>query len=552
MNTEKTGRDKIFNFRPVFFCALFLCLGIFFAYLRICYGVSAWWILLCLPVVVTPFCFCENKKRIIPIVKGLLALFLSFLVGFLAFSYQTDAFDDCPRYEGNLAVIGKVEERVEYDGLTKLVVSNLYVEENKTSGKLQVYLTESLGKGVKISDKVLLKGYVQTRTELWNDYGLRGEAIAGKIRYEMTEVENCMVTGRSFDPFAWARERMISVIYQGMDATSASVTVAILTGDTSGIETGLLENVRYGGIAHIFAVSGLHIGALYAFCILLYQKTPLKKLSKTVRFILLATLLIFYAGICGFSASVLRAVVLCLTLYAFTLLLLKTDFLESLGLAAIVVLLLSPMQLFAVGFQLSFGACLGIAFLNRPILSALERGYAYTVSEFMGKWGKKILQRSENEDLPPTVYEQGRRAVFSFLAVSLSAQIATAPILLETFGYLSGWGLLLNGIFVPLISATFSFLLLFVGLACVLPIGLSALILYIPKVLLTGCLLLFETVDFSGFALTGIRIAPLSISLYALACTLFSDKWNLSKGWRIATVTICLSAFCLSLIAFNI
>lgn len=550
-NTKTTARDKVFNFRPVFFCAVFLCFGIFFAYLRIYYHVSAWWSFTLFPVGILAFCFFADKKKIFSVIKAVCVLFFSFLIGFLAFSYQADDFDDCPRYDGEYTVVGKVEERTEYEDFTKLVLTDLHVGEDKPKGRLIAYLPTSFSE-ISLADKVLLKGYLQTKTQAFNGYGFLADAVGTKIRYQMSEVQSCKVTGKAFDPFAWVRERMISVVYAGMDESSASVTVAVLTGDTSGIETGLLKNVRYGGIAHIFAVSGLHIGALYAFCLLLYAKTPLKKLSKIGRFVLLAVVLLFYASVCGFSASVLRASILCLTSYAFTLLLVKTDFLEGLGFAGIIILLLSPSQLFAVGFQLSFGACLGIALLNRPILLALNKGYRGIVSAFTGKFGKKILQRAEDENMPPPVWERVRRTAFSFLSVSLSAQVATAPILLNAFGYLSVWGVLLNGIFVPLISATFSFLLVIVLTACLLPIGLSPIILYVPKVVWSVCLLLFEGVDFSSFVVSGIKLSFLSILLYGLLCTLFSDKWNLSKTWRWIGRGICLTALIISLLVLNL
>ena len=65
------------------------------------------------------------------------------------------------------------------------------------------------------------------------------------------------------------------------------------------------------------------------------------------------------------------------------------------------------------------------------------------------------------------------------------------------FGYLSGWSVLLNLIFVPLIGFVFAFLLLCVLFACLLPLWCSQYLLYIPAMLINLTLLLFEVVDFS-------------------------------------------------------
>jgi competence protein ComEC len=176
----------------------------------------------------------------------------------------------------------------------------------------------------------------------------------------MEEVESCVVVGKKFDFFGSIRTRIAEVLYRGMDIETASVTMAVLTGNTAGIEDGLLENMRYGGIAHIFAVSGLHVGDLFAFCLFFTSKTPLRKMPKIARFFLVAFLLIFYGGICGFSASVIRATVLCLVGYAAKLLGVSVDRFEALGVGGVIVLLISPVELFSPGFQLSFLACLGI------------------------------------------------------------------------------------------------------------------------------------------------------------------------------------------------
>ena len=112
---------------------------------------------------------------------------------------------------------------------------------------------------------------METNTEAFDDYGFRAEEVSGRVRFQI-DVSSLTVTGKSKNPFLAVRSRLVETLYAGMDEESAAVTCALLTGDTSGIESGLLENVRRGGIAHIFAVSGLHIGALYAFCLFLFRK----------------------------------------------------------------------------------------------------------------------------------------------------------------------------------------------------------------------------------------------------------------------------------------
>ena len=301
--------------------------------------------------------------------------------------------------------------------------------------------------------------------------------------------------------------------------------------------------MRYGGIAHVFAVSGLHVGALYAFCMLLTKKTALRKTAKPIRFLLVALTLLFYGGICGFSASVVRATVLCLVSYFAKLIGTAFDKFEVLGLSAIFILLLSPAELFGVGFQLSFLACLGIFLWTRPLEKWGNRVCDETKKRLFAvmarKDGERIKNTKKADGLFLSMAGKFRKKSMAFLSVSTAAQIATAPVLLQSFGYISGWSLLLNCIFVPFIGVIFSVLLSLVALSCVLPLSCSAVLLYLPNAVWSAVLLLFEAFDFSLFAIRGVTLSAGALACYYLALTFFSDKWNLRSRERFALGTLC-------------
>ena len=450
---KDTCEDKLFNFRPVFFAAIFLCLGIVFSYIRIFYGVSPWWSLLLLPILATPFFFCRTVKRRYTTLLAVILLLGCFTTGKILFDLKISEYPNCGFYEKEeTTVVGRVVEIEKKETYIKVVLDELSIGKNKENGKLVAYLSPSFLKNCQYSDRLLLLGKVETQTDFFDDYGFKAEALRENIRFRAHSVTSCTKVGHTVDVFAQIRQRMVDCLYAGMDETSASITVALLLGDTSGIEAGLLENVRYGGIAHIFAVSGLHVGALYAFLLVLLQKAKLKNLHKGLRFFALAFILFIYAGICNFSASVVRATVICLISYAGLLIGAKVDFLQSLSFSAIVILLFSPTSLFELGFQLSFVACLGLGLLSRPISEWLYKIFR--------PWIKEI-----EPDVPLSVSQRFWRAGISYVSACLAAQIATAPIQLYAFGYLSVWSLLLNMLFVPMISVSFAFLLATVVIA---------------------------------------------------------------------------------------
>ena len=513
---------------------------------------SAAWLLLLVPMVATPFFFCRGKREWIKTAVAWLVLIVTFFIGYGSISAQTTEYSKTQIQSGEYYVVGRVVEKEVYTHSGRAVLDGVYIDGERVGGKLNAYLPLSFLENVALGDEVLLYGDVREQNALLNDYGLRASAISENIRFTLS-VEECSVTGKGKDLALRMRERMFQVVYAGMDEDSAAVTMAVLTGNTSGIDEGLLDNIRRGGIAHIFAVSGLHVGALYAFCLWLMQTSLCVRWHGVVKFAILAGILLFYGGVCGFSASIVRAIVLCLIGYAAKLLADSVDFLESLGLAGLIVLLISPVSLFEIGFQLSFSACLGIAFFQRRISRVCER----VGNSYQKLWPRKLTPEqekmiAEGDTLPPTVGERVVRGCANVFAASLAAQIATAPILLNAFGYLSGWSLLLNIIFVPVISAAFAVLLIFVITACVLPIAWSAGVLYIPNVLWSLALLLFECVDFSAFALVGWTVGgPAQIAYYG-GWLFVTDKWNLNKIWGWSLAGGCFAVFFVLLLVGNL
>lgn len=522
--------DKLFNFRPACFAAAFLCLGIALSYHVILNGVSAWWLLLLLPILGTPFFFCRAGKYKRTIIS-VLVLCCSFFIGYFSFAKTLDNFSDCTHYDGEYIVVGKVVDIREYDANVAITLDKVYIDGKGENGRLKAYLSPSFYQNIELSDEVLLRGTVKTNVEYRNDYGFRASDIGDNLRFRMSGVKHCEVTDEYNDIFLKMRQRVTDVVYTGMGNEPAAVTIAVLTGNTSGMEADALENMRAGGIAHVFAVSGLHVGALYAFCLLLYKKTPLKKLPNPVRFFLLAGILLFYGGICGFSPSIIRATVLCLVAYFAKIIGIKTDLLDVLGVGAFIVLCITPTALFEVGFQLSFAACFGIAILAKRIGQVFDEACKGVGKLFKKEWAQPHYAPN-GDTLPPSLSERFRRKVGSLISVSLAAQITTAPILLSAFGYLSGWSLVLNFFFVPFISGVFAALLALVFLASLLPISLASGLLYLPNVVWSLVLLLFETVDFSAFTVTGIRLIGPTKVLYYSALVVGTDKLNIPRAWR--------------------
>ncbi len=547
------GEEKLFNFRPTLFVAFFLVFGVTFAYYRLLYGISHFWLLTLSPLLLLPLVFSVGICDFLLRLRAVFLLCACFGMGFILFRAQVTKFQTAPKYVGEITAVGEVENYKRQTNRVRLTMKNLRFDEEEIEGRMVVYLSTYQGKDLQVGDRLLLVGEVSTNAALQGDYGFLQQEISRNIYYEMQSADTCVKVGKSNDPFLVLRARLEEVTYAGMDEAPAALTLALLTGDVSGVEDDLMGNMQYGGISHIFAVSGLNVGALFGCCILLFRKTFLKRAPKCLRFLLLIGVLFFYCGVCTFSASVVRAAITCAVLYFTRLFGVGNDPYNALGLAAILILFISPVELMNVGFQLSFLACFGLFLFTKRVgyvfdeVRKLYRKYfprRYTEEE------KKVL--ADGDTLPRTMGERVWQWSVLTLSASIAAQLTTLPLLMIYFNRISGWSLILNFFFVPVTDALFTLLLWLTAICCLLPTVVSGVLLYLPSLVWSAAILVFEAVDFSTFAISGLQITFGACVCYYGALLLGTDKLQLPKGVKRVVSILLWSAFVAALHLCNL
>lgn len=133
----------------------------------------------------------------------------------------------------------------------------------------------------------------------------------------------------------------------------------IIFGEKNLISSDVIEEFQDTGTAHILAVSGLHIGIIYA--IFKGLKTRLK-LRNSMDFVLILMLGI-YTILASFSISIIRAVIIILLKIIADKLMMRFDFLTAISIAFLISLINNPYSIFDVGLQLSFLSALIIVFI---------------------------------------------------------------------------------------------------------------------------------------------------------------------------------------------
>lgn len=190
------------------------------------------------------------------------------------------------------------------------------------------------------------------------------------------------------------------------------IATALLIGDKSFIPDRLLDSVRNAGLAPVFAVSGLHISiwitGLYTFL----SQLGVRKRKNSFIGILFA---LFFMALTGFTPSVCRAGLMMILLLAGNLFFMRTDSVNSLGFAALVLCCINPYIAADSGFLMSFSATLGIVTVC-PLIE--KRLYALRFGPL--------------------------RAVIMAAAVSAAAIISSLPAVIFFIGYISAYAMITN------------------------------------------------------------------------------------------------------------
>jgi len=216
------------------------------------------------------------------------------------------------------------------------------------------------------------------------------------------------------------RKNINSIIERLYTPRAAALLRGLLLADRGEIASQTKVYFINAGVVHVLAVSGLHVGF-----IILIVLTLLSRFNIFVRYVLTIFAVIFFMILTNGPPSVVRASIMAIILIISILSNRQYNALNSLALAALVILAIDPAQLFQPGFELSFSAVLSII-----VLFPIFRNWLNDIG-------------IENKIL---------KWLLLFISVSLTAQIGTLPFTLTYFHKLSVAALFANLLVIPAIG----------------------------------------------------------------------------------------------------
>lgn len=476
---------KLFNFRPILFMALCFAGGILFAAIT---SLGVWaFIIPILFILLLTIGYALLSKEYKMLYYGLL-LSLVFIFGFVYFYHIVTNSQNIAEENRTYVVTGTVKESYSYgEDAYMLTVGDLTLDGKEIGTYTARVITKT--EGIKKHDKIKFEAnfdnleisldnldYIQYKTCLISSKYVKVKLI-GNNKSVLNEVANLI------------EETLLNFVPENQ----SGVLIALVLGDTSYMDRTLLSEYRMAGVAHIFAVSGLHIGFFCVIFSFLFDKMGLKRLYNAI---LVALIGLFYVGVCDFSVSALRALIMYFIHKIASSFGRKYDFLNSIFLSMLLVLTVFPESLFSYGFWLSYSAVISIALFARQF------------TEMLNKLPKFIAPK---------------------LGVALAVFIGTLPVIILMLGEISLLTVILNVILIPIVSVIYYFTLTGTVIAMIFPRVNVFLIIANALVYLINDIML--SIGFERFLLK-FSASEILLIPYTLNIIFLSEKVNLSERAR--------------------
>jgi competence protein ComEC len=421
---------RLLNYLPFHF-VVFLFLGIYAQFYHQFWKFGFLKLLILVAIISVFLVFLKHKKII-----TLLSFILFYLIGISVVYFNNDVHYKSyyQNYVGeNSTVILKVD-KVLKSGLfnDKYTVSIVQVDSVKTRGKVLLNITKhSLVKPLNVDELLHLKPSFQELNAPLNPHqfnyknylvkqGIQQQLFLGNEQFKRLGSQGFSLQGISAKFRNLVQE---SLKKHNFKPDELAVVNALLLGQRQDISKQLIADYSSAGAIHILAVSGLHVGIVLLILNWLFK--PIERLNKGKFFktVLVVLFLWMFAFVAGLSASVVRAVTM-FTFLAIGLSFRRKNIIEfSLIASMFFLLIVKPMFLFDVGFQLSYLAVFGIIWVQ-PILYKFWNPKLKIVDKF-----------------------------WQLLTVSFAAQAGILPLSLYYFHQFPGLFWMSNLIIIPFLGA---------------------------------------------------------------------------------------------------
>ena len=360
-------KERWFNYRPLCLIFGFLLLGSVFAFYLL--KQVAFCITIALIMALSLTILAIYKKKPQYVLVPVIAFVLGVGMYYTAVRQFNKGVDYIPTtIDTRICNISEQE-----NGMIKVEGDSCVFDGNKQNDNITIYIYDNDGlfENIEIGSIIQFKPYRFYKADLFyydmpsvnlfeNDLKYTVSALMEDIKYIRTDLT-----------FAeQIKEKIHNNLHYGLSNENAEIAYSTLFGDKEMLSEKQYSVYKLSGVAHLLAVSGLHVGIIVG---ILQFILCWRHKQNWLKFALISLVLLFYAYLCDFSVSIVRAGIMAMILMIAKLTKREYDSFNSISIAGIVIFCLNPLCIFDVGFLLSFSCVIGITMLYKPILKALKK-----------------------------------------------------------------------------------------------------------------------------------------------------------------------------------
>lgn len=327
----------------------------------------------------------------------------------------------------SVRIVGEVEEIGDSTGASRACEGKiqLYLQRNEASGTIRhgdvilAHVSAERPSGAENPHQFDYRKFLRRRGICYTDY-------LSSSRFRVVGHE----AGGVMDRVTKVREQLIEVIENSkLTSSQQGIAKALCLGYDEDLMEETEEQFRRAGITHLLCVSGLHVGLIALMVGWCLGFLGNRRRSRIIRGVLQMAAIWLFVTLSGMAPSAVRAGLMFSFIVVGQMAFTRPSTLNAIGSSALVMLMIKPVVLFEVGFQLSYTAVLGIVLLTRPLEQLLPLP---SPNGRLARGGVWLLSK-----------------LWSLMCVSLVAQLSTAPLILFYFHQFPLYFLVANMVVIP-------------------------------------------------------------------------------------------------------
>ncbi len=454
-------KERWFNYRPLCLIFGFLLLGSVFSFYLTKHLVLS----IISAVIVAVFLFSLSIIKKKP--KYFLIPLIAFVLGISSYWLAISSFNNTVDYTPNTIQARIFNISKEDNGMIKMEADECIFDNENINDNIIIFIYDKDGlfNNIEVGSIIKFTPYRFYKSDLLYYETPSSSLYTNDLKYTASvSIKNVEYINIDKTFAEHIKQNVKDNLSLGLSNENTEIAYSALFGDKDLLSDKQYNAYKLSGVAHLLAVSGLHVGIIVG---ILTKALNFRKSKNWWKFGVIAGLLMLYSYICGYSISVLRASIMALIFMMSEILGREYDSFNSISIAGIVIFIINPLCIFDVAFLLSFGCVIGITMLYMPIEKALSKT----------KISPKIIKS---------------------LAISLATTISIVIIMAYYFRTLNIISIVANVILIPIF--TMAFTIVFV-------VSLASLLLPILSYLLFPVNYVFDLINLIATILGNLSIS---------------------------------------------